>query len=680
MSSRPLSPPTPADTESDLDSTAELPVLDPAEAAAQPVTVAQHGSTDTWVMPPAAREGLDSALAAGEEVRALEARLQTAATSLQAMSAQLEHAQQELAGKAAQLAESRQLLARKAERLREVERARDEALIARVAAEERVAALAGELQRHEATLAEHAARLVETGEARGAAEQRATATAAELTQLRAELSAAAERALQLQRRLDDHDNTQRSVEHEQQRVQAARESRLAGHVMEDLHYERARAMSYFESLQTVEGRRLIAEGLVTDLQHEADTRRGELARLSEQLSGREAAVAERNTDLAQRAARIGGLEQQVSTVNAMLAQRDTQLRESRGETQSLTDTVTRLQGEVGTNAERMRLLEALTEQQRATLAQQQSELEKLHAERSELSTALESAQAGASAASTQVASQESSLGEARTRLAQLEPALATERQRVAQLESELGTVRSEMEDWGGVLRSAQQERDGYQATIGAAEARARAAEGRLAQQRELVSQLQAQSDENAARVRQLETELEVAAESAQRLESEARSRSQQVEDLEKSVQQWRATASGEFRHISTDTAANPVLREAARQLTEAVDSAPAEAGARDGAASLLVYSDGGREIVHVLGRKTSIGRTPDNDLQIDAKYVSRHHAVILVGPAHAIIEDLNSTNGVLINGRRITRHTLSDGDVVAIGRTQYRFALRKGKP
>ena len=56
----------------------------------------------------------------------------------------------------------------------------------------------------------------------------------------------------------------------------------------------------------------------------------------------------------------------------------------------------------------------------------------------------------------------------------------------------------------------------------------------------------------------------------------------------------------------------------------------------------------------MLGRKTTIGRTPDNDLQIDAKFISRHHAVILAGPAHTIIEDLNSTNGV--HGQRPARH------------------------
>ena len=78
----------------------------------------------------------------------------------------------------------------------------------------------------------------------------------------------------------------------------------------------------------------------------------------------------------------------------------------------------------------------------------------------------------------------------------------------------------------------------------------------------------------------------------------------------------------------------------------------------DGAARLLIHTDEGREVVHVLGRKTSVGRTPDNDLQIDAKFISRHHAVILAGPTQTIIEDLNSTNGVQVNGRRVTRQAL----------------------
>ncbi len=98
--------------------------------------------------------------------------------------------------------------------------------------------------------------------------------------------------------------------------------------------------------------------------------------------------------------------------------------------------------------------------------------------------------------------------------------------------------------------------------------------------------------------------------------------------------------------------------------------------AADGATRLLIRTDGESEVVHVLGRKTTVGRTPDNDLQIDAKFISRHHAVILAGPAHAIIEDLNSTNGVSVNNRRITRQPLKDGDNVVIGKTAFRFAIR----
>ena len=51
--------------------------------------------------------------------------------------------------------------------------------------------------------------------------------------------------------------------------------------------------------------------------------------------------------------------------------------------------------------------------------------------------------------------------------------------------------------------------------------------------------------------------------------------------------------------------------------------------------------------------------------------------MILAGPTQTIIEDLNSTNGVQVNGRRVTRQTLQDGDTVSIGRQQYRFAVRK---
>jgi pSer/pThr/pTyr-binding forkhead associated (FHA) protein len=57
--------------------------------------------------------------------------------------------------------------------------------------------------------------------------------------------------------------------------------------------------------------------------------------------------------------------------------------------------------------------------------------------------------------------------------------------------------------------------------------------------------------------------------------------------------------------------------------------------------------------------------------------VSRHHALVIVGPRDTIIEDLNSTNGVLVNGTRVTRCALSDGDALTIGDTRFRYFARR---
>lgn len=62
-----------------------------------------------------------------------------------------------------------------------------------------------------------------------------------------------------------------------------------------------------------------------------------------------------------------------------------------------------------------------------------------------------------------------------------------------------------------------------------------------------------------------------------------------------------------------------------------------------------------------------LGRTEDNDLQIDSKFVSRHHAQILTYNKDSILQDLNSTNGIYINGKRVKKRRLRDGDLFVIG-------------
>jgi general secretion pathway protein A len=68
-----------------------------------------------------------------------------------------------------------------------------------------------------------------------------------------------------------------------------------------------------------------------------------------------------------------------------------------------------------------------------------------------------------------------------------------------------------------------------------------------------------------------------------------------------------------------------------------------------------------------------IGRTPDNDLQIDSKFISRHHCQIVTQPESCLIEDLNSTNGIFVQSKRVRRHNLNDGDVVQVGQHEIMY-------
>jgi type II secretory pathway predicted ATPase ExeA len=62
-----------------------------------------------------------------------------------------------------------------------------------------------------------------------------------------------------------------------------------------------------------------------------------------------------------------------------------------------------------------------------------------------------------------------------------------------------------------------------------------------------------------------------------------------------------------------------------------------------------------------------IGRTSDNDMQVDSKFVSRHHMQLVTTSDGCVVEDLNSTNGVHLNGKRVRRHKLQPGDVIKLG-------------
>ncbi|HEY7753276.1 MAG TPA: FHA domain-containing protein [Steroidobacteraceae bacterium] len=62
-----------------------------------------------------------------------------------------------------------------------------------------------------------------------------------------------------------------------------------------------------------------------------------------------------------------------------------------------------------------------------------------------------------------------------------------------------------------------------------------------------------------------------------------------------------------------------------------------------------------------------IGRADDCDLRLDSRYVSRHHAILVLHDGGIVIEDLRSSNGVFVNSAKVVRSELRPGDTVAIG-------------
>ena len=71
--------------------------------------------------------------------------------------------------------------------------------------------------------------------------------------------------------------------------------------------------------------------------------------------------------------------------------------------------------------------------------------------------------------------------------------------------------------------------------------------------------------------------------------------------------------------------------------------------------------------------RMTIGRKPDNDVQIDNLAVSGKHALIITILDDSFLEDLGSTNGTYVNGKLIKKHALRDGDVVGIGKHELKY-------
>jgi pSer/pThr/pTyr-binding forkhead associated (FHA) protein len=119
------------------------------------------------------------------------------------------------------------------------------------------------------------------------------------------------------------------------------------------------------------------------------------------------------------------------------------------------------------------------------------------------------------------------------------------------------------------------------------------------------------------------------------------------------------------------TAAIPTVEQA--PATSVIDVLPRGDSARRGSspaglppARYLLADDG--DAFALADAVTHIGRGFGADVRLDEHTVSSRHAIIVARPAGLRILDDRSTNGTIVNGRRVDEAELHDGDVVVLGR------------
>jgi septal ring factor EnvC (AmiA/AmiB activator) len=410
--------------------------------------------------------------------------------------------------------------------------------------------------------------------------------------------------------------------------------------------------------------------------------------------GRREDTREQRIALGLREAEIGALRSDLASVTESrsqlegnLANLTNNLRELEQMLHRKSEQLSMFEREVGNRDRRIAELES----RGATL---DGELAASTSERDALRADLKAAREDAEAAQKLIREHDASSG-----------AMAREREqqarRVRLLESDLAQVRAAAERYRETLQSMEGRRQIFESMLDEREAeliqrggtvarleaemtqrtkfnvaRETDLKGLLTAEQERVRQLEQQaiihrSEEEALRASIVEA-TKAADQRVAELRSEIETQRTSIQELKTQLEQVNASLAernGLIARLETEMlSSSQVLGDIQHNLEHLGDAEPTR---------MLVRTQGDTGIVQLLGRRTTVGRTPDNDIHLNEEFISRHHAVLLLSGASTVLEDLNSTNGSYVNGERINRRTLKEGDLVTLGKTEFRFVVKK---
>lgn len=252
----------------------------------------------------------------------------------------------------------------------------------------------------------------------------------------------------------------------------------------------------------------------------------------------------------------------------------------------------------------------------------------------------------------------------------LQPAAGELATRIAELERSAGTIASLREELAGAQTDAQASEQLAQERadeIGAMRERIGEYESTVQQlQNELVAQSQA-AEALRAQLQTAHDECSIMADQREKARVRSKQLTQEIFRRDHHIEELQAD-------LAVHSEALAAIRRDVNRIGEKVVPAAAE-----DVEWLLEPIEHEGEILRLTGTMLTVGRTAENDIALQSKMVSRHHARLLIGPTGIIVEDAGSTNGCFVNGEQVKQQLMHDSDVLELGDLRYRLRLRTAR-
>lgn len=459
------------------------------------------------------------------------------------------------------------------------------------------------------------------------------------------------------------------------------------------------------SLEALKGReRVLAEALTSEQEvaqrraTELDAARAEAARLARELADARAAETRQNAALAASAAllerRSRELQALQRTHEALIAERAHLAAEITAQQAQLANCVESLQSRESYRAIYESTLQELElelaaerdegEQKRRALGSRLAELTAKHADACAQLLAM---QATLTAAQHRAETEALASGTAAERQRELESSIASRQAELTEARLEIERNRALLADLTAALLKSQTMFSDQGRLLEEREAAASAMAATHGEQTTLITMLRGQIAELTARLAAPEAQrraLEARVAALTKEAAESHSRLTYVEsmnsELRATVGQLDTLLAERDAELQRATQAASMNAYALGRVQSSIDELGRTLTASDGAAaqaqvSILTRIDNGQNHSVVLRGRTTIGRDHDNDLSLAMRSVSRHHAVLIPALRTAFVQDLGSTNGVLVNQRRVRCARLEHGDVITFGGAEFRYTV-----